>query len=189
MATVVVKISFRELRGICHRFSVAVPVYGVPVEDEGLLSVYAEVEISRGDSITEAIRCWGAASSTVDEAEEDAACCVVAKLRDEFSFEVNDTNLEDRKFYENLYEQVSSDYIALRGKYKRLKSDYGLLKGYYNSLLAEKERFVSEQKEMADNLEKYFSVLKQPETGGDGPGNSEGLSNEDPAAPLGYCGK
>nr|CAD1832250.1 unnamed protein product [Ananas comosus var. bracteatus] len=190
MAAVVFKINYRELlRDVCHRFSVAVPIYGVPVDDEGLFSVYGEVEISRGNSITEAIRCWGAASSTVDEAEEDAARRIIAKLRDEFMFEVHDSNYEDRKFFENLYERVSTDHIALQAKYKRLKSNYGLLKDYYNNLLTEKEHLVAERKEMAENLEKYCSVLKRPKTGGDDRANSAGLSDEDPAAPPGYYGK
>lgn len=36
-----------------------------------------------------------------------------AKLRVEFSFGVKDTNLQDKKFYKNLYNRVSSDYIVL----------------------------------------------------------------------------
>nr|CAD1826148.1 unnamed protein product [Ananas comosus var. bracteatus] len=117
MSAVVVRISFRKLlRDIYHQFSVAVSVYGVPVEDEGLLSVYADVEISRGDSITELIRYWPGCGF--------------------------------------LY-----------------------------------QRFVSEWNEMASNLEKCVSLLKQPRTGANGPGNSEGLSDEDPVAPPRYYGK
>nr|CAD1827909.1 unnamed protein product [Ananas comosus var. bracteatus] len=87
MAAVVVQICFRDfLRIVCQRFSVAVPVYGIPVENEGLLSVYVEVEVPKGETVTEAIRCWGMPCSTVDETEEDAACRAVARLRDEFGF-------------------------------------------------------------------------------------------------------
>ncbi|XP_020082245.1 uncharacterized protein LOC109705876 [Ananas comosus] len=157
MAAVVFKINYRELlRDVCHRFSMAVPIYGVPVDDEGLFSVYGEVEISRGNSITEAIRCWGAASSTVDEAEEDAARRIIAKLRDEFMFEVHDSNYEDRKFFENLYERVSTDHIALHAKYKRLKSNYGLLKDYYNNLFTEKEHLVAARKENGREFRKIL---------------------------------
>lgn len=70
MAFVFVQICFRKLlRDICQQFSISAPVYGIPVENEGLVSVYVDVEVSKGDSITEAIRCWGAPSSNVDETE------------------------------------------------------------------------------------------------------------------------
>nr|CAD1837119.1 unnamed protein product [Ananas comosus var. bracteatus] len=143
MAAVVVQICFRDfLRIVCQRFSVSAPVYRIPIENERLLSVYVEVKVPKGETVTEVIHCWGMPCSTVDETVEDAACRAVARLRDEFGFEVKDSNLEEKKFFENLYERVSADYSSLRGKYKRLKCDYNLLKGYYSSFLAEKECFV-----------------------------------------------
>nr|CAD1830266.1 unnamed protein product [Ananas comosus var. bracteatus] len=162
MAAVVVEICFRDfLRIICQRFSLAAPVYGIPIENGGLLSAYVEVEVPRGEIVMETIRCWGTFCSTVDETEEDAACRAVARLRDEFDFEVKDSNLEEKKFLKSLYERVSADYSLLRGKYKRLRRDCNLLKGYCSSLLAEKEQLLSDRREFKDNLLKCLASVKQ----------------------------
>nr|CAD1830265.1 unnamed protein product [Ananas comosus var. bracteatus] len=189
MAAVVVEICFRDfLRIVCQRFSVAAPVYGIPIENDGLLSAYVEVVVPRGENVTEAIRCWGAPYSTVDETEEDAACRAVARLRDEFGFEVKDSNLEEKKFFENLYERVSADYSSLRSKYKRLRRCYNLLKGYYSSLLAEKEQLLLDRRECKENLSKCLTLVKQPKVAVVRPCSSGGGSEEDPAAPPGYYG-
>nr|CAD1818600.1 unnamed protein product [Ananas comosus var. bracteatus] len=189
MAAVVVEICFRNfLRIVCQRFSVAAPVYGIPIENDGLLSAYVEVVVPRGENVTEAIRCWGAPYSTVDETEEDAACRAVARLRDEFGFEVKDSNLEEKKFFENLYERVSADYSSLRSKYKRLRRCYNLLKGYYSSLLAEKEQLLLDRRECKENLSKCLTLVKQPKVAVVRPCSSGGGSEEDPAAPPGYYG-
>nr|CAD1831906.1 unnamed protein product [Ananas comosus var. bracteatus] len=59
MAVVVVKICFRDfLRIICQRFSLAAPVYGIPIENGGLLSAYVEVEFLLVD-----LRCHGDSAS------------------------------------------------------------------------------------------------------------------------------
>nr|CAD1834733.1 unnamed protein product [Ananas comosus var. bracteatus] len=189
MAAVVVQICFRDfLRIVYQQFSVSAPVCEIPMENEGLLSVYVEVEVPKGETVSEAIRCWGMSCSTVDETEEDAACRAVAKLRDEFGFEVKDSNLEKKKFFENLYERISTDYSSLRGKYKRLKCDYNLLKGYYSSLLAEKEQLLSDWREFKENLVMCLSLVKCPKTAVVRPYSSEGVSEEDPAAPPSYYG-
>nr|CAD1823681.1 unnamed protein product [Ananas comosus var. bracteatus] len=80
-----------------------------------------EVEIPRGESVAETIRYWGGPFSDVDKSEEDAARRAVAKLRDEYDFEIKDANLEDKKFYENLYARLSVDHTMVREKYKRIK--------------------------------------------------------------------
>nr|CAD1817826.1 unnamed protein product [Ananas comosus var. bracteatus] len=88
MASVVVTVCFRELLcDVCQKYSLLAPRYGVPVENDGLISVYVEVEISRGDSVAETIRIWGNPFSDIDQSEEDAALRAVAKLRDEYTFE------------------------------------------------------------------------------------------------------
>lgn len=189
MAAIVVQICFRDfLRIVCQRFSVAPPVYGIPVENDGLISVYVEVEVPKGETVAEAIRCWGAPCSTVEETEEDAACRAVSRLRDEFGFEVKDSNLEEKKLFENLYERVSADYSLLRCKYKRLKRNYRLLKDYYSSLLGEKEQLLSDRREFKDNLVKCLTLVKRPKTAVVRTCTSGGASEEDPAAPPGYYG-
>nr|CAD1830408.1 unnamed protein product [Ananas comosus var. bracteatus] len=109
MAPVVFPICFRELlRDVCQKYSLSMPMYGVPVENEkGAIRVYGEVELVRGDTVTEAVRCWSAPCANVDESEEDAARRCVGKLRDEFSFDVRDFNLEDKKCFEDLYGRLS----------------------------------------------------------------------------------
>nr|CAD1835758.1 unnamed protein product [Ananas comosus var. bracteatus] len=96
MTSIVVTICFRELlRDVCQRFSLPMPMYGVPVENaEGTIRVYAEVELARGGTVTEAVRCWSSPSANIDEAEKDAARRSVGKLHDEFSFDVRDFNSE-----------------------------------------------------------------------------------------------
>nr|CAD1821864.1 unnamed protein product [Ananas comosus var. bracteatus] len=120
--------------------------------------------------------------------EEDAACRAVARLRDEFGFEVKDSNLEEKKFFENLYERVSADYNSLRSKYKRLRRCYNLLKGYYSSLLAEKEQLLLDRRECKENLSKFLTLVKQPKVAVIRLCSSEGGSEEDAAAPPGYYG-
>nr|CAD1837073.1 unnamed protein product [Ananas comosus var. bracteatus] len=161
--------------GSGYRFSVSAPVYRIPVENEGLLSGYVEVKVPKEETITEAIRCSGMPCSTVDETVEDAACRTVARLRDKFGFEVKDSNLEKKKFFENLCERVSTDYSSLRGKYKRFKCDYNLLKGYYSSFLAEKEQHLSDRREFKENLVKCLSLVKRPKTAVVRPCSSEGV--------------
>nr|CAD1843888.1 unnamed protein product [Ananas comosus var. bracteatus] len=112
MAPVVFSICFRELlHDVCQQYSLSMPMYGVPVENEkGAIRVYGEVELVRGDTVTEAVRCWSAPCPNIDQSEEDAARRCVGKLRDEFSFDVRDFNLEDKKCFEDLYGRLSIEH-------------------------------------------------------------------------------
>ncbi len=118
MPPVVVAICFRELvRDVCQQFSLPMPKYGVPVEnDDGLVSVYCDLELVGGDEAVRPVRCWSSPCTNIDQAEEDAARRCVGRLRDEYLFEVKDFNLEDRKFYENLYDHLFSDHSILDKK-------------------------------------------------------------------------
>nr|CAD1839750.1 unnamed protein product [Ananas comosus var. bracteatus] len=187
MASVVVTICFREmLRDVCQKYSLPSPRYGILVGSDGLISVYVEVEISKGESVAETVRIWGSPFSDVDQSEEDAARRAVAKLRDEYAFEVKDANLEDKKFYENLYARISVDHTVVCEKYKRLKTDYNLLKGYYNDLLSEKELLVAERRELMGNIEKCSDIFRRPSIRAVHPTSSGEGSGEDPATPSGY---
>nr|CAD1832649.1 unnamed protein product [Ananas comosus var. bracteatus] len=157
MASVVVTVCFRELlRDVCQKYSLAAPRYGIPVENDGLISVYVEVEIPRGESVAETIRYWGSPFSDVDQSEEDTARRAVAKLRDEYAFEIKDANLEDKKFYENF------------------------------ELMSEKELLVAERRELTGNIEKCFEMLQRPSVRCVRPTSSGEGSDEDPATPSGY---
>nr|CAD1827181.1 unnamed protein product [Ananas comosus var. bracteatus] len=137
MASVVVMVCFRELlHDVCQKYLLGGPRYGIPVENDGLISVYVEVEIPRGESVAKTIRYWGSPFSDVDQSEEDAALCAVAKLRDEYAFEIKDANLEDKKFYENF------------------------------ELMSEKEFLVVERRELTGNIEKCFEMLQRPSVRG-----------------------
>nr|CAD1830009.1 unnamed protein product [Ananas comosus var. bracteatus] len=187
MASVVVTVCFREmLRDVCQKYSLPSPRYGIPVGSDGLISVYVEVEISKGESVAETVRIWGSPFSDVDQSEEDAARRAVAKLRDEYAFEVKDANLEDKKFYENLYARLSVDHTVVCEKYKRLKTDYNLLKGYYNDLLSEKELLVAKRRELMGNIEKCSDIFRRPSIRAVHPTSSGEGSGEDPATPSGY---
>nr|CAD1828285.1 unnamed protein product [Ananas comosus var. bracteatus] len=187
MATVVVTVCFRELlRDICQKFSLAAPRYEIPVENDGLVSVCVEVEIPRGESVAETFRYWGSPFSDIDQSEEDAACRAIAKLRDEYDFEIKDANLEDKKFYENLYARLSADHTMVRDKYKRLKTEYNLLKGYYSDLMSEKELLVTERSRLTENIGRCFEMLRRPSVRAIRPTSSGEGSDEDPATPSGY---
>lgn len=126
MAPAVFTICFRELLcDVCQRYSLSMPMYGVPVEnEEAAIRVYGEIELVRLDIVTEAVRCWNSPCPNIDQNEEDAARRCVGKLRDEFSFDVRDFNLEDKKCFEDLYERLSIDHGVVKKKYKLLKNDY-----------------------------------------------------------------
>nr|CAD1843495.1 unnamed protein product [Ananas comosus var. bracteatus] len=158
----------------------------VSVGSDGLISVYVEVEIPRGDSIVETVRIWGSPFLDADQSEEDAARRPVAKLRDEYAFEVKDANLEDKKFYENLYTRLSVDHTVVCEKYKHLKIDYNLLKGYYNDLMSEKELLIAERRELIGNIEKCSEVFRRPSIRAVRPASSGDGSGEDPATHSGY---
>nr|CAD1826121.1 unnamed protein product [Ananas comosus var. bracteatus] len=133
MASIVVTVCFREmLRDVCQKYSLPSPRYGIPSFPD------------------------------VDQSEEDAARRAVAKLRDEYAFEIKDANLEDKKFYENLYARLSVNHTVVCEKHKRLKTDYNLLKGYYNDLLSEKELLVAERRELMGNIEKCSEIFRRP---------------------------
>nr|CAD1844328.1 unnamed protein product [Ananas comosus var. bracteatus] len=70
MASVVITVCFREmLRDVCQKYSLPSPRYGIPVGSDGLISVYVEVEISRGDSVAETVRIWGYYNDLMAEKE------------------------------------------------------------------------------------------------------------------------
>nr|CAD1843438.1 unnamed protein product [Ananas comosus var. bracteatus] len=187
MASVVVTVCFCEmLRDVCQKYSLPSPRYGIPVGSDGLISVYVEVEIPRGYSVAQTVRIWGSPFLDADQSEEDAARLAVAKLRDEYAFEVKDANLEDKKFYENLYARLSVDHTVVCEKYKRLKTDYNLLKGYYNDLMSEKELLIAERRELIGNIEKCSEVFRRPSIHAVRPASSGEGSSEDPATPSGY---
>ncbi len=122
----------------------------------------------------------------VDRSEEDNACCVVGKLREEFDFEVRDYNLEDKNFFENLYAQIFTSYSLLHKKYKWLKTDYNLLKGCYVDLMAKKDRNIVECHEMKENICKCIELLSPRCDGATAvPGNGT-VSKENLETPLGY---
>ncbi|XP_020097090.1 uncharacterized protein LOC109716178 [Ananas comosus] len=188
MAPVVFPICFRELlRDVCQKYSLSMPMYGVPVENEkGAIRVYGEVELVRGDTVTEAVRCWSAPCANVDESEEDAARRCVGKLHDEFSFDVRDFNLEDKKCFEDLYGRLSIENEIVKKKYKRVKKDYRLLWGYYNDLLTEKKWYVTERIGLKKMIVACGDLLDRPNAVAlDQNGNADD-SEEDPVAPPGY---
>ncbi len=142
MATVPVTVCFRELlRSVCECFSLDLSIYTTVEEDaEGLVRIYVDVEYFDENAELQSVTCLGGPCVSADQAEEDAAHRALKKLRDVFSFEVEDFNFEDKKYFDNLYTCVSTDYSVLRKKFKHLKTDYNLLRRYYNDLLIEKGR-------------------------------------------------
>lgn len=179
MAAMSVTVCFRELlRDICERLAMPTPRYGIPVESDGFISV----------AVTETIRCWGAPSVDVDKSEEDAARRAVGRLREEFDFEVIDYNLNDKKFYENLYARISNGYSSFHRKYKRFKSDYCLLKGYYAELMTEKDRSIAECEELKKNMRKCVELLSPISDGVAAIPGSRAVSEDDPETPSGYRG-
>lgn len=95
--------------------------YSVPIENkQGSVSVYVDMDVRKGDNVVEFVGCWSAPCANIHQVEEEAALGSVGKLCDEFAFKVRDFNLEDKKFYDNLYEQLSTDHSMLKKKYKRL---------------------------------------------------------------------
>ncbi|XP_020112681.1 uncharacterized protein LOC109727159 isoform X2 [Ananas comosus] len=169
------------------RFSLPMPVYGVPVENaEGTIRVYTEVELAREGTVTEAVRCWSSPSANIDEAEEDAARRSVGKLHDEFSFDVRDFNSEAKKCFEDLYARLSIDHGMIKKKYKQLKNDYKLLWGYYNDLLAEKERYVTERGGLKQLIVQCGDLLDCPTAVAVNQNNNVDDSDEDPVPPPGY---
>lgn len=147
------------------------PMYGVPVEDEnGAIRVYGEE-----------ILC-----PNVDEGEEDAARRCVGKLRDEFSFDVRDFNLEDKKCFQDLNSRLAIENEVIKKKYKRLKRDYKLLWGYYSNLLIEKECFVTERGDLKKMIAACGHLLDRPNAVAPEQNGGGDLSEDDHVAPPGY---
>nr|CAD1836049.1 unnamed protein product [Ananas comosus var. bracteatus] len=138
LACVVVEICFRDfLRIICQRFSLAAPVYGIPIGNGGLLSAYVEVEVPRGEIVMGQFVA-GARFALLSMRQRRMPPVVL--LRDYV---------------------LSLVLSLLRGKYKRLRRDCNLLKVYCSSLLAEKEELLSDRREFKDNLLKCLASVKQ----------------------------
>nr|CAD1832872.1 unnamed protein product [Ananas comosus var. bracteatus] len=138
--------------------------YSVPIENkQGSVSVYVDMDVRKGDNVVEFVGCWSAPCANIDQVEEEAARRSVGKLCDEFAFKVRDFNLENKKSYDNLYEQLSTDHSMLKKKYKQLKNDYNLLWGYYNDLLAEKDRYVIERRKLKESMDRCVALLDRPD--------------------------
>ncbi len=141
---------------MCRRLSLAPPIYSMAEQDEkGLVSIRVDVEYFDEDGELQSTSCWGGPCVTDDEAEEDAARRAARKLRDGLLFEVDDFNLDDKKYFESLYTRLSADHSVLKKKYKKLRTDHNLLRRYYIDLLAEKERYVVEQKNLKKGETSY----------------------------------
>lgn len=111
---VVIDISFRRLlRIICAKFSLPPPKYGVGLDATGRFRAFVDVTVPRVGPMLEMLTYWGTPSTNIGQTQEDAARTPVERLRDELHFEIKDSNYEERQFYENLYDQIASEYDTL----------------------------------------------------------------------------
>lgn len=118
---VVIDISFyRLLHSIYTKFSLPPARYGVSLDATCHFRAYVDVAVPRVGPMTEMIMCWGMSSTNVGRTQEDATMTPVERLREELHFEVKDSNYADRRFYENLYDQIAGEYDALQDQHELL---------------------------------------------------------------------
>nr|CAD1843942.1 unnamed protein product [Ananas comosus var. bracteatus] len=111
-----------------------------------------DVEVPRSNRFMEIITCHGAPFSEANQTQEDAAYVAIKRLSNELGFEVRDVNLEDKKYYKNLYDLIHDEHLELQDEYEMLNSDFELLKKSYNFLIEEKKQIVNALKEIKESI-------------------------------------
>nr|CAD1831614.1 unnamed protein product [Ananas comosus var. bracteatus] len=158
-----VDVSFRQLlHNICVQFSLPPPRYRMTVHTDGRLCSHVDVEVSRSSRFMEIIICHGAPFSEANQTQENAACVAIKRLSNELSFEVRDVNLEDKKYYKNLYDRISDEHLELQDEYEMINLDFELLKKSYNFLIEEKKQIVAALKEMKESIGRCCAFISPP---------------------------